>query len=159
MKAALTVVRLFSLFVCFGLGVAFFIGTIGILLHPNSYGGDFPAEISGMFAALFLLGAVLLFRRDDVTKRVYPTNVVLGENAAALTDRFRTSTIGLIKIICEDTNPSEVRASAHALASVAGFLVGFAAARTGKSFEQFEQWCREGFQYSAAKAYRDHCGA
>jgi len=47
-------------FICFGIGVAFCIGTLSILKDP--YSND-PAWLTGMFGSMFLLGAFLLLRR------------------------------------------------------------------------------------------------
>jgi hypothetical protein len=68
--------------------------------------------------------------------------------------RLRHAMNEFTKIICEDNNLSEVEASAYALASATGFLVGFASAKVGKSFEQFHGWCREGFENSARKSHQ-----
>jgi hypothetical protein len=66
---------------------------------------------------------------------------------------------GFTEIICEDTNPSEVEAAAYALATMTGFLVGFASAKAGASVEQFHGWCREGFENSARKSHETHAPA
>jgi hypothetical protein len=50
--------------ICFGLGVAFAIGTADGLLHPSSSAGDLPPWLLGMFAAMLLLGSFLLMRRS-----------------------------------------------------------------------------------------------
>ena len=48
---------------CCGIGVAFAVGTVDGLLHPDSIRiGDLPPWFLGMFAAMFLLGGYLLLR-------------------------------------------------------------------------------------------------
>ena len=47
--------------ICFGLGVAFAIGTAEGLLHPRSI-YDIPQWFLGMLAAMLLLGSFLLLR-------------------------------------------------------------------------------------------------
>lgn len=148
-----TVVKYVLLFVCFGLGAAFAIGTLTALMHPNPYGGDLP-WFTGMVAAILLLAAFLVFRRTSATKD--KSRVTRAPNDAETTHRLQRSMTEFIKIICDDNNPSEVQASAYALTSAAGFLVGFASAKIGGSFEQFKNRCRDGFEKSAQQSYREH---
>jgi hypothetical protein len=49
--------------------------------------------------------------------------------------RMKSAASNFIGLICEDEDPGEVHASAIALTSLAAFLVGLAAARTGRSLE------------------------
>lgn len=50
---------------CFGIGVAFAVGTVAEFLHPNPYSyNDPPAWLLGMLAAMFLLGSFLLLRHS-----------------------------------------------------------------------------------------------
>jgi hypothetical protein len=146
-----TVVKYVFGFICFGLGAAFCIGTIGILKNP--YSSD-PAWFTGMIGSVFLLGAFLLFRRTGIVKPRDRGDLGLKPNAEE--ERLRSATGKFIKIICEDSNPSEVKASAYAVASTVGFIVSFAAARTGEPLETFLEWCRGGFEKGAYQAYRDH---
>jgi hypothetical protein len=148
------IVKYVLVFICFGLGVAFCIGTISLLRDP--YGSD-PAWLTGMIGAMFLLGAFLLFRRTGVIRDKNRGSLGLTSNVETSTaDRFRSAVSGFIKIICEDNNPSEIKSSGYAVASAVGFIVGFAAVRAGEPFEKFLEWCREGFEKGAHRAYRDH---
>jgi hypothetical protein len=150
-----TFVKHVLLFICFAIGAAFAIGTIHTFAHPGYFDSALDVPFLGMFAAIFLLAAFLLFR--------WKTNVIDGNDPIGLaptnnaeTDRLRRSMNEFIKIICEDNDPSEVQSSAYALASAAGFLVGFASAKVGSQFEQFHGWCREGFEKSAQNSYQAH---
>ena len=223
---------------CFGVGAAFFVGTFNEIADPISQG---QAWIPAMLAAMFLLGAFLLFRRGTATnenpfRALNPTafdkgerinqrarelqrvagkglkglnglseggiitaiGTALGNEIAALVRRHPSlsmddmlqtacddvheaayiaaglplnnknnaetpeatrmrSTIGkLVKIVFEDSNPAEVQASAYASSSAVGFVVGFAAAKLGGSFEQFLEWCRDGFEKGAKQSHRSH---
>ncbi len=69
------------------------------------------------------------------------------------TDRIKSTTSALIEVIFEGENPSEVKAGAIALASLAGFIVGFAGRRLGD--EELLERCREDFAKSAGKSYRE----
>jgi len=75
---------------------------------------------------IFIIGSALIWALRDFA---LPSNA----ETSATNDRFRGAITGFIKIICEDNNPSEAQAAAYALASAAGFLVGFAAAKVGGS--------------------------
>jgi uncharacterized protein DUF4339 len=50
------------LFICFAIGIAFAIGTIHAFVYPGYFNSAYDAVFPGMFAAIFLLGAFLLFR-------------------------------------------------------------------------------------------------
>jgi hypothetical protein len=104
---------------------------------------------------------VLLFRWKPLVKekediRVESRLEQINNSEAA--DRLRHAINEFVRIICEDKNPSEVEAAAYALASVVGFLVGFASAKANQPFERFHAWCREGFEKSARGAYDSHVG-
>ncbi len=55
--------------ICFGLGVAFAIGTADGLLHPGPP-DDFAPWLLGMFAAMLLLGSFLLLRPSNLDQAV-----------------------------------------------------------------------------------------
>ena len=57
-----TFVKYVLLFICFAFGIAFAIGTIHAFIYPGYFNGAYDVEFLGTFAAIFLLGAVLLFR-------------------------------------------------------------------------------------------------
>jgi hypothetical protein len=52
--------KYFFAVICFGLGIAFCIGTVSILTDPYSHD---PAWLTGMIGAMFLLEAFLQLRR------------------------------------------------------------------------------------------------
>jgi hypothetical protein len=59
------VVKLVFGVLCFGIGAAFAVETVDSLLHPQPLrGGELPLFMLAMFAAMFLLGSVLLLRRS-----------------------------------------------------------------------------------------------
>jgi hypothetical protein len=66
------VVKIIFGVLCFGIGVAFAVGTVADLLrllHPNPYSYDDPAWLLGMLAAMFLLGSYLLLRGSFSSSR------------------------------------------------------------------------------------------
>ena len=86
------------------------------------------------------------------------------EARAATTEWYHQSAVDLLKhgvsdlvgMICEDDEATEVKASAIALTSLAAFLVGLAAARTGSCLEDFAARCQEQFLDHARQSYQGH---
>jgi hypothetical protein len=146
-------------FICFGLGVAFSIAAL--TSFKSVYFNSADVGIPGMLGAMLLLGAFSLLRRPNVTANNREGNgrrsdVRTFTASKATTERAQEAASGFIKLIGDDPNPNEVRASAYALAGLAGFLVGFAAAKVGASLEDFLKWCRDSFEQSARRAYQGH---
>jgi hypothetical protein len=80
-----------------------------------------------------------------------------GFSESAVT-RMKSAAGNFIDLICDDEDPGEVHASAIALTSLAAFLVGLAAARTGRSLEDTVRECQDGFLEHACVSYRGHSG-
>jgi len=62
-----TFLKYFFLFICFGIGVAFAIGAMHAFVYPGYFNSALDAVFLGMFAALFLLASLLLFRWQTST--------------------------------------------------------------------------------------------
>jgi hypothetical protein len=60
-------VKYVLLFICFAIGVAFAIGAMHAFVYPSYFNSAGDAVFLGMFAALFLLAAFLLFRWQPST--------------------------------------------------------------------------------------------
>ena len=71
-------------------------------------------------------------------------------------DQLPDAAASFIKIITEDKDLNEVKASAYALSSLAGFLAGFAGAKIGDSSAEFLNWCAEAFGKAAGESLKQH---
>jgi hypothetical protein len=75
------------------------------------------------------------------------------------TERLQDTAAGFIRTIAENKDANEVRASAYALASLAGSLVGLAGAGIDGANAEFLNWGAEGFGKSAAESFKEHSGS
>jgi hypothetical protein len=70
--------------------------------------------------------------------------------------RLKRAAADFVGLVCDDEDPAEVRASAMALTSLAAFITGFAAVRTGISLEEIVQECQQDFMEHAMLSYRGY---
>jgi hypothetical protein len=151
----------------FAIAVAMIVGA-GYLLFEEFTAARI-VDFKFVFAAgvLVALGFMLLWE-DFISPMAFWSKKTANENpwrasdirtftpSNATTESLQKAASSFVKLIGDDPNPNEVQASGFALAGLAGFLVGFAAAKVGASYEEYLRWCREGFEKSAQDGYQGH---
>jgi hypothetical protein len=105
------------------------------------------------------LDELLKFANEAVEEYARAALGVAQDEASSTTKKLQKSVSSFIDIIATDKNPNEIQASAIALSSLAGFVVGFASVRGDGGKKRPQELlisCEQGFRKAAEKAAEEH---